>query len=60
MVQFPAIEDWINDMIFREILAFHGYLGTAHWFIESGWDAYQPESAALAWKRTVEFLDTLS
>jgi len=34
------------------------YLGTGRWFFE--WDrtdAYDPDAAALAWLRTVEFLD---
>ena len=38
--------------------AFHRYPGTGHWFFE--WDrpdAHDPNSARLAWRRTVEFLD---
>ena len=36
---------------------FYTYPNTGHWFFESDRrDAYNPESAALAWKRTVEFL----
>ncbi len=38
--------------------AFHQYPGTGHWFFE--WDrpdAFDPEAASLAWRRTVEFLD---
>lgn len=36
---------------------FHTYAGTGHWFFESDrQDAYVPEAAALAWRRTVAFL----
>jgi carboxymethylenebutenolidase len=36
---------------------FYTYEGTTHWFFESDrTDAYQAESAKLAWNRTVEFL----
>jgi carboxymethylenebutenolidase len=38
---------------------FYTYPGTGHWFFESDrQDAYNPEAAALAWKRTLEFLHT--
>jgi carboxymethylenebutenolidase len=40
----------------REVI-FHTYPGTGHWFFESNRpDAYHPESAHLAWERTLEFL----
>src|SRR5690606_27353661 len=35
----------------------HHYPGTGHWFAESGaGDHHDPEAAALAWERTLEFL----
>jgi carboxymethylenebutenolidase len=42
-------------------VTFHHYSGTGHWFFEPDrMDAYRPEAAALAWERTVSFLeDTL-
>ena len=40
----------------REV-TLHLYPGAGHWFFESNQpDAYQPEAAALAWERTMEFL----
>jgi carboxymethylenebutenolidase len=35
---------------------FHTYPNTGHWFAEPSRDAYRPEAAELAFKRTVEFL----
>ena len=35
---------------------FHVYPGTGHCFEEDRPDAYDPDAAALAWERTVEFL----
>lgn len=38
-------------------VTFHRYPGTGHWFFEPDRiDAYNPAAAALAWKRTLEFL----
>jgi carboxymethylenebutenolidase len=34
----------------------HRYDGTKHWFFEEDSTAFQPDAAALAWDRTVEFL----
>jgi carboxymethylenebutenolidase len=39
----------------REVVI-HRYPGTGHWFAEPSRDAYQPEAADLAFKRTVAFL----
>ena len=38
-------------------LACHTYPGTGHWFFEDDRaDAFEPKAAALAWKRTIDFL----
>ncbi len=40
-------------------VTFHHYPGTGHWFAEEDRpDAYNAAAAALAWKRTIEFLTT--
>jgi carboxymethylenebutenolidase len=39
-------------------VTFHIYPGVAHWFMESDRPEYDSESAALAWERTFEFLET--
>jgi len=39
-------------------VTFHRYPDTGHWFFEPDrTDAYNPEAAALAWERTLEFLN---
>jgi carboxymethylenebutenolidase len=38
-------------------VAFHRYAGTGHWFCEPDrQDAFHPDAAALAWERTLTFL----
>jgi carboxymethylenebutenolidase len=38
-------------------VTFHVYPGTGHWFFEENrLDAYNPDAAAIAWERTLEFL----
>lgn len=40
-------------------VTFYRYPGTGHWFFEPDrTDAYNPEAAALAWERTLAFLQT--
>lgn len=42
-------------------VTFHYYPATGHWFAEPGRpDAYDPEAAALAWQRTLNFLQQKS
>jgi carboxymethylenebutenolidase len=55
-------QEWVDKMegemraAGREI-TLHIYPGAGHWFFEDDRpDAYQPEAAALAWTRTVDFL----
>lgn len=36
--------------------SFHYYPNAGHWFMEDDRDAYDPDAADLAWRRTVEFL----
>lgn len=40
----------------RDVTLYH-YPGTGHWFAEPSRDAYRPAAAALAFERTVEFLE---
>jgi carboxymethylenebutenolidase len=39
----------------REV-TIHRYAGAGHWFFEPNQPAYEPQAAALAWERTLDFL----
>jgi carboxymethylenebutenolidase len=67
MGHFAETDEWEPPENMRELEAalraagreveFYTYPGTVHWFSESNQpSAYQPETAQLAWERTVKFL----
>jgi carboxymethylenebutenolidase len=49
-----ALEQTLTSMNLEA--TFHIYPGTGHWFFEADRTAYHPESARLAWERTLAFL----
>ena len=57
MADVRATEDKIRGA--GKEVAFHFYPGTKHWFVEENRPVeYNRDAADLAWKRTLEFLDT--
>ena len=63
---FAEKDDWVSDAALKKlkrrlemagrVAEFFVYPGTGHWFFESDRaDAYNPQSAELAWDRTIKF-----
>lgn len=66
---FAESDDWVAASGVKKLekslraanrpVAFYTYEGTGHWFFEEDrQDAYHAQAAQLAWKRTLEFLQT--
>jgi carboxymethylenebutenolidase len=54
---FDEIQAMEKEMLAAGVdVTFHSYPGRAHWFMEDDRPEYDPESAKLAWDRTVAFL----
>lgn len=69
LCHFAEHDEWVSKAASRKLSrdlaaadrpsTVHEYPGTSHWFFESDRkDAFDPEAAGLAWKRTVRFLRT--
>lgn len=67
MVHFAETDEWVSPASIKKLersllkagraFACHTYPGTGHWFFEDDRaDAFEPKAAALAWKRTIDFL----
>ncbi len=67
LVHFADTDAWVSPANVRKLerslskagrsFVCHVYPGTGHWFFEDDrTDAYEPEAAALAWTRTIDFL----
>jgi carboxymethylenebutenolidase len=67
LAHFAEKDEWVSAAGIKKLaqnlakagrsFEFHTYAGTDHWFFEDDRpDAFQPEGAALAWRRTKTFL----
>jgi len=67
LAHFAEADEWVSAAGIRRLqrslakagraFEFHTYPGTGHWFFEDDRaDAFQPEAAVLAWRRTLDFL----
>jgi carboxymethylenebutenolidase len=66
LAHFAETDDWVSSAGIRKLdrsltgagreHTFHTYEGTGHWFFEADRPEYDPDAAALAWKRTLAFL----
>ncbi len=67
LAHFAESDEWVSPssvrMLERTVLKaglafeYHTYPRTGHWFFEEDRaDAFEPKAAALAWKRTIDFL----
>jgi carboxymethylenebutenolidase len=64
--QYVEHDEWEEDQYIDQLEAklradgrgvtFHRYAGVKHWFMEENRPEYNAEAAALAWRRTVDFL----
>ena len=68
LAHFAATDEWVSSAGIRRLersleradceYRFHTYEDTGHWFFEADReDAFRPRAAALAWQRTVAFLE---
>lgn len=67
LAHFAETDEWVSPAGIKKlkrslskagrVFECHTYPGTGHWFFEDDrTDAFEPEAAALAWKRTIDFL----